>query len=330
MPINVDIRVPLGRPLAETAEFIARCEDAGFHGVGVHDHHHTGRDVYVALALAAARTSELALYPATTNSVTRHPLVLAALGNSIAELAPGRFLLSLAPGFLSVERAGTPRARRAQLAETVRTVRTLLRGEPARLGERETALTHPVTPTPEVFVLAAGPKMLELAGEVADGVMMFVGLHPDAVRAARERVAAGARRAGRDPVEVKEIFIVTSAIGEFADVREWPRSEFRPGQAFLTYPSVANLRWLREAGIDLAPDHRPRDIPPELAARICDAFGLFGPAEYCAERLLRAREELARGDDFHVFLFPAHTFAAGYDLPETDVTAFATTLGPRL
>jgi 5,10-methylenetetrahydromethanopterin reductase len=113
-------------------------------------------------------------------------------------------------------------------------------------------------------------------------------------------------------------------------VREWPRREFRTGQSFLTYPSRANLRWLREAGIDLADDHRPGDISPDLAARICDAFGLFGPPEYCAERLLRAREEVGRGEELHVFFFPAHTFATGYDLPETDVAAFAETIGPML
>jgi 5,10-methylenetetrahydromethanopterin reductase len=330
MTVKVDIRVPVGRPLLEVADFIERCEDAGFNGVGVHDHHHTGRDVYIALALAAERTSRLTLYPATSNAVTRHPLVLAALSNSVAEIAPGRFLLSLAPGFLSVERAGEPQARREQLKETVRTVRSLLRGEPASLGERETVLTHPVTPAPEVFVLASGPRMLELAGEVADGVLMFVGLHPDAVRVARSHVAAGARRAGRDPASIKEIFIVTTAIGAFDEVHEWPRREFREGKSFLTYPSKANLRWLREAGIDLAEDHRPEDISPEEAARICDAFGLFGPAEYCAERLLRAKEEIGAGEDFHVFFFPAHTFATGYDLPEADVTAFAKTIGPML
>jgi 5,10-methylenetetrahydromethanopterin reductase len=190
-------------------------------------------------------------------------------------------------------------------------------------------LTHPVTPAPEVFVLAAGPRMLELAGEVADGVLMFVGLDPAAVRVAREHVAVGARRAGRDPASIKEIFIVTTAVGPFEEVREWPRREFREGKSFLTYPSKANLRWLREAGIDLADDHRAEDIPPELAARICDAFGLFGPAEYCAERLLRAQEEFG-GEDFHVFFFPAHTFATGYDLPETDRAAFAKTIGPAL
>jgi 5,10-methylenetetrahydromethanopterin reductase len=325
--IDVDIRVPVGRPLPELTDFIVRCEDAGLHGVGVHDHHHTGRDVYIALALAASRTRRLTLYPATSNAITRHPLVLAAMVNSLAEIAPGRVMLSLAPGFLSVERAGEPQASRARLSEVVRTVRTLLNGREARLGDRETALTHPATPAPEVLVLASGPRMLELAGEVADGVLMMVGLHPRAVEAARAHVRAGALRAGRDPHRLREIFIVPTAITSFAEAREWPRRYFRENRSFLTYPSSSNLHWLRAAGIDLAEDHDPREISSQLAARICDAFGLFGPEEHCAERLLRAGEEVGLR---HAFLFPSHTAESGYDLPVAEVEAFARTIAPRL
>ena len=61
MPLKVDIRVPVGLPVTETAEFIARCELAGFSGVSVHDHQHSGRDVFLTLALAAGRTSNITL-----------------------------------------------------------------------------------------------------------------------------------------------------------------------------------------------------------------------------------------------------------------------------
>ena len=52
------------------------------------------------------------------------------------------------------------------------------------------------TPTP-VYLLAAGPRMIELAGEVADGAFLMVGLHPASIRAALRHLEAGARRAGR-------------------------------------------------------------------------------------------------------------------------------------
>jgi alkanesulfonate monooxygenase SsuD/methylene tetrahydromethanopterin reductase-like flavin-dependent oxidoreductase (luciferase family) len=90
---------------------------------------------------------------------------------------------------------------------------------------------------------------------------------------------------------------------------------------------VANLRWLGEAGFDIAETHDPAAIPEDQARRIADAFGLFGSPERCAEQLLRAREEAGVED---VFLFPAHDLAGGYNMPEAEVEAFARIIRPRL
>ena len=62
-------------------------------------------------------------------------------------------------------------------------------------------------------------------------------------------------------------------------------------------------------------------------ARLPDAFGLFGPAERCAERLLQAREEAGVEN---VFFFPVHDLERGYELPETVVQAFEKVIRPRL
>ncbi|MGH3342694.1 MAG: LLM class flavin-dependent oxidoreductase [Carbonactinosporaceae bacterium] len=324
---EVDIRLPVGAPIPELVEFARRCEDAGLHGVGVHDHHHSGRDVYLTLGAIAQQTSRLSLYPATSNVVTRHPLVLAALANSLSELAPGRVMLTVAPGFLSVEKAGERQAVRARLREVVPALRRLLAAGEAALDGSELKLFHVPDLPVEVLLLASGPKLLELAGEVADGVVMLVGLHPEAVGAAREHVRRGAERAGRDPAEIREILIVPMAVGDDEWATSWPRTWFREGQPWLGYPSVSNLRWLSHAGIDIPRDHRPADISAGLARRVCDAFGLFGPPGHCAERLLRAHDET--GLD-HIFLFPAHSWATAYRLPSAEVEAFARVIGPEL
>ena len=129
--------------------------------------------------------------------------------------------------------------------------------------------------------------MTELAGEVADGAVLLVGLHPAAVAEARRRLEAGARRAGRSLDGFHTIFIVPIAVDDSAaQARRWVQRWFAPGQSFLTYPSASNLHWLRQAGIDLPDDHDPERIPDDQAARIADAFGLFGPPEHCLERLL--------------------------------------------
>lgn len=325
--VQIDIRVPVGAPIPRLADFIAGCEDAGFDGVGINDHHHTGRDVYVALAAAAIQTTRLNLYPVTSNTVTRDPVVLAALATSLCELAPGRILLSLAPGFLSVEKAGRQQAPLDQLKEVLGIVRSLLTGSEVDInGQRVRLLNRPTQP-PKVYLLASGPKLLEAAGEVADGVMMLVGFHPAAVAKARAHIGAGAARAGRDAGDIEEIFVTPFALGDPDVANEWPRSYFRPGRPWLSYPSATKVIWLQEAGITLPKGSRPEDIPLPMAREICDAMGLFGSAEHCAERLLRAEKEVGLK---RVFLFPEHTSETGYELPVAEVDAFRNVIGPAV
>lgn len=326
--MQVDIRVPVGLPIPELADFIARCEDAGFDGVGVHDHPHSGRDVYVALAAAAQRTRRLRLYPATSSPVVRHPLLLASLAHSLEEVAPGRICLTVAPGFLAVRSIGRPRATVAAMREAVLALRRLLAGETAVLDGSASRLrnTSP-RPTP-VYMLAAGPRMVELAGEVADGALLLVGLDARAVAAARRHLEEGARRAGRSLAGFRTIFIVPVTVESSLEAaRRWPQRWFAPGHPWLTYPSASNLYWLRQAGLALPDQFNPEEIPGDLAARICEAFGCFGPAEHCLERLLRAREEAGIE---HVFLFPSHTLEEGYDLPRREVEVFGRIILPGL
>ena len=326
--LRIALRVPVGRPLPEIAAFVARCEDAGFDGVGVHDHPSSGRDAYLALALAAQATHRLQLFPATSSPVVRHPLVLASLAHSLDEIAPGRAYLTVAPGFISTRSIGQPRAGVAFMRDAIHDLRRLLAGEEVDFGSMSTRLRNrSATPTP-VYLLAAGPRMIELAGEVADGAFLMVGLNAHSVRAALRHLEAGARRAGRSLTDFPVKFVVTIGLGPDAEVgARWVRSWFAPGQPFLNYPSASNLRWLREAGIALAEAHDPAAITESEARQIADAFGLFGSPENCAERLLRAREEAGIDD---VFLFPAHDLAGGYNMPEAELVAFDQVIRPRL
>jgi 5,10-methylenetetrahydromethanopterin reductase len=326
--MKVDLRVPVGAPLPEVAEVIARAEAAGFDGVGVHDHPHSGRDVFMTLALAARRTTRVTLYPATSSPAVRHPVLLASVAHSLEEIAPGRARLTLAPGFLSARSVGQPRARVAAMRDAIGQIHRLLAGESETVGDEQTRLRNVSGRRTPVFLLAAGPRMTELAGEVADGALLFVGLHRDAIAAARRHLAIGARRSGRSLTDFPVIFIVT--LGLAPTVREgsaWVRRWFEPGRPLLTYPSASNLYWLREAGLPFDEDLDPGTIGDDLALRVADAFGCFGPAEHCAERLLRAKEEA--GAD-HVFFFPAHDREGGYAMPLAEIEAFERVLRPRL
>jgi 5,10-methylenetetrahydromethanopterin reductase len=313
--------------LPDLATFIARCEAAGFDGVGIHDHPSSGRDAYLALALACRATQRLQLFPATSSPLVRHPLVLASLAHSLDEIAPGRTYLTVAPGFISTRSVGKSRARVAVMREAIHDIRKLLAGESVEFGPTSTRLRNAsATPTP-VYLLAAGPRMIELAGEVADGALLMVGLHSAAIRAALRHLEQGAARAGRSLSGFPVVFVITLGLGSAEAGTRWVRSWFAPGQPFLAYPSASNLHWLKEAGFELEPTHDPAALGEDQARQIADAFGLFGPPERCAERLLQARDEAGVE---HVLLFPAHDLERGYDMPEAEVQAFERVIRPRL
>ena len=97
-----------------------------------------------------------------------------------------------------------------------------------RLEASQTRLRNrSAVPTP-VYLLAAGPRMTELAGEVADGAVLLVGLHPAAVAEARRRLEVGARRAGRCLDGFRTIFIVPIAMDDSAaQAQRWVQRSFR-------------------------------------------------------------------------------------------------------
>ena len=80
--VRVSLRVPVGRPLPELAPFIARCEEAGLDGVGIHDHPSSGRDAYLAAVRRWAAAPEPGLEDEQAEESRRrrtHELAVAAL-----------------------------------------------------------------------------------------------------------------------------------------------------------------------------------------------------------------------------------------------------------
>ena len=110
------------------------------------------------------------------------------------------------------------------MREAILAIRSLLRGERVIFNGTETRLRNvSQRPTP-VFMTAAGPRMVELAGEVADGALMLVGLHPTAIGAAQRRLETGADRSGRDLADFKTIYITPMTVDEDGqEARRWPQ-----------------------------------------------------------------------------------------------------------
>lgn len=334
--MDVSIRVPPFAPVPEVTAFVRRCEEAGFDGVGFVDSQMLLREAFVVLAHAAAGTTRVRLMPAVTNPLTRHVSVLASAARSLDDIAPGRIAIWLGRGFSSVNLVGLPYATVRQMRETVLTYKRLLAGEwdvfPGVHSRMYDARAVPL------YLVASGPKAMQLGGEVADGVMVSVGPRLEALARARQHVADGARRAGRDPAKVDIIACLVTVIRE-------RREEAFEWASPLCAGRLNDTAWLEANGIDarglrtppelehIYPDlfhaedwQRARQLsaflPPDLCAQMCDAIGLIGTPQDCLHRLRQLHEAGIR----RVFLMAVGTT----NFPEEEVRLYGTVIGPAL
>ena len=160
------------------------------------------RNPYVHLALAGRLTTRLVLGTAVTNPQTRHPGIVAVNAATLEELAPGRTILGIGVGDRPLRSLGLRPARLQEMRESIDAIRRLLAGEHVTFtgaGFRmdDAHLRFGSSYRIPVFISASGPKTLELAGEIADGVIFLGGLFRDGVEYGLEHIERGAQRAGR-------------------------------------------------------------------------------------------------------------------------------------
>ena len=137
-----------------------------------------------------------------TNPLTRHPAVTAVAAATVAEISGGRVTLGIGAGDRPLLSLGSRPARLADLEKAIEVIRALWAGQHVTTQATAFALDdahYRFAPAPDIpiWVSATGPKTLELAGRVADGVILLAGLHPDGIRYALDHIDRGADQAGR-------------------------------------------------------------------------------------------------------------------------------------
>src|SRR5439155_1446601 len=186
-----------------------------------------------------------------------------------------------------------------QLAETLATVRALVRdGVVSHRGETITIERFdlwfpPLRSAIAIYVAALFPRMLELAGQLADGVLLTWPT-PRAIARAVEHVAIGARRAGRAATAVDIASLIPCAVADSVAVA---REAMRPAVGLYAGFLPRYNRLLAEAGFEDAVraikeafarggrEAAAKVVPDELI----DAVALAGTADTCRERLAAYR-----------------------------------------
>lgn len=190
----------LGEDLASWAEV---AESSGAELIGFGDSQTMWGDPYVAMALTADHTSTPRIGPVVTVPVTRHPTVAASAIAGIQEISDGRAFFAIGPGDSALYNIGEKNLGMDGLAEYAIAVRDLCAGQEAVFGGRTLQLNYATRAVP-LWIAGDGPKMLELAGRIGDGVVVGNGATPELVSFARRHIDAGARSVGRtvDDLEV--------------------------------------------------------------------------------------------------------------------------------
>lgn len=201
-------------PLPKMIRLARLSEKLGFSHIWIGDSHLIWREAYVNMAAAALNTSKVKIGTGVTNPLTRHPSVVASAYATLAELHPRRFIIGIGLGDSSVETMGMKPARLDYFEKTINQMRALLAGEEVELETGKIHLKHPCRKKIPIYIAASGPKMLELAGRIADGIIVLVGVADEYLRQAKEKIEAGARAAGRGLKDIDLVLWVPCAVSD--------------------------------------------------------------------------------------------------------------------
>lgn len=287
----------LGGPdLHSLVEVGMAAEQAGFDSLW-HAETRITRDSVTALTALAMSTKKVRLGSAAINVFTRGAVLTAITWAALAEAAPGRILLGVGPG--SPDPLGQQGYRFdfpvSRLREFVTAVRASWDNPPpATYDGRFSSLAglvsevHPPSPVP-IYLCVTGPRALDCAGEVADGVILNAFMPISYTRRALDRLdlAAGGKFNG----EVGQCMVVA-----LADTVQEAAARVRPILAtyLIYFPNLAAetgldpefLTKLREQAREGGLESTFAELPDSLVSE----HSLVGPVGACMERLVAYQE----------------------------------------
>jgi len=281
-------------PYWRTTFYSIQSEKAGFDYLWITDHFNN-RNVYVTLSLAATYTDKIRLGPGVTNPYMVHPVITAQAVASLDEIAPGRVICGLGVGDkTTLEMMSVPqRNPLATMREAVAVIRGMCRGDPLRHdGEiyniDGARFLFGVKHRIPIFVGAQGPKMLGLAAELGDGVLINAS-HPADVGSAKKFVDEGMSRSGKKPSELAVAVYTSFSI----DSSE--KSAVKAALPVVAYivagcpPAILERHGIEEASAasikDLIVHERWKEAFSAVTPEMIEAFCVCGTPEKCTEKI---------------------------------------------
>jgi 5,10-methylenetetrahydromethanopterin reductase len=284
-------------PVMKLAYYTKLAEDNGFSNVWITDHYNN-RDVYSTLTVLALSTNRILLGTGVTNPYTRNVSITASSIASINELSGGRAVLGIGPGDKATfDAMGIAWEKPlTTVKEAVAALREFFAGKKVTteglVSFKGAKLAFKSGNIP-IYLGAQGPKMLELAGEIADGVLINAS-HPKDFEVAVKQIEKGASKAGRSMDEIDVGAYASFSIDKNA---EKAKNEAKIVVAFIVAGSPDAV--LERHGIaksdaeNIASLIAKGDFGGLMGAvtdDMMDAFSVYGTPEDCMQRINELKE----------------------------------------
>jgi 5,10-methylenetetrahydromethanopterin reductase len=229
MAVATDHRVALylqdKHPIRDGMRYAQLAETCGFEAVWQAESRLV-REATIPMAAFATVTERIKIGSGVVNPWTRNVGLLAATFSTLDDLAPGRVILGLGAWWDPLaQKVGIHRRRPVEvMREVVEVTRLLLgmnrvtfHGEYVDVEDIEIDIVHGDRSPKDVPIYIAattGMRMMELAGEISDGVLLNYLVGPDYNRGALEHLAAGAEKAGRTLEDVDRPQLVVCSLDD--------------------------------------------------------------------------------------------------------------------
>lgn len=292
----------LAGSLSETVDITTAAEAAGFDAAWSGEF--LNRSAVVSVAAMAAKTQHIGVGTAIAYAVGRSPLVLANDARFLDELSEGRLTLGLGTGtrgmMVGWHGVKDPDGPASRLEELIPLLRRLWRLHQESVVHEGRFYSCNITPTadiepplrPEIPIFTAGvnPRMIEVAGRVADGLVCHPTLTDRYLAdVARPAVDQGARKTGRDPEAVKlKGVIITSIHDDPAQARREAAAQIAFYVAPKAYGPVMEASGFGEEAAAIQTAFRAKDHDAMVAAvsdRMLDEMAAAGPLDEVRQRV---------------------------------------------
>jgi len=280
-------------PIREGMEYVKAAEAAGFEAVWQAESRLV-REATVPMAAFAAVTERIKVGSGVVNNWTRNVGLMAATFSTLDDLAPGRVVLGIGAWWDPLAaKVGIERRKPLQaMREYVEVVRRLLamervtyHGEFVDVDDIELDIVHGDRSPKHVpiYIGATGLKMMELAGEIGDGVVLNYMVSPKYNADAMDALASGAGRVGRSLEEIDRPQLVVCSLDEDRDValdraREL-LTQYLGQQPHIMKASGVDASLIEEIGRVMTwpagPEeiHRAMELVPDDAVQMISAAG---------------------------------------------------------